>query len=199
MELSVIPVGALETNCCVVSDEATKFCAVVDPGDSGEGIADALDRLGLQCKAILLTHGHHDHVRGVAALRQRTGAPVYLHKADLQLPEKMTAGPLCYTDHYADGDTVSVGNLTFSVLHTPGHTPGSVCLLCGDVMLAGDTLFLGCCGRTDLFGGSWDQMKASLRRLYLLDGDYTVYSGHGEQTTLANERQTNPYMREAAQ
>lgn len=198
MELSVIPVGMLETNCYVVSDENTKLCAVVDPGDDGQMLAEAITRQGLVCKAIFLTHGHHDHVRGVQALREATGAPVYIHKADLQLPETMTAGPLCYTDHYEDGDKLTVGGLTFTVLHTPGHTPGSVCLLCGDTMLAGDTLFLGCCGRTDLFGGSWDEMKVSLGRLHDLEGDYTVYPGHGEQTTLSQERKFNTYMREAA-
>ena len=109
----------------------------------------------------------------------------------------MTAGPLFYSDLCGEGDAISVGALTFRVLETPGHTPGSVCLLCGGALFSGDTLFQGSCGRTDFPGGSAEAMYASLRRLAELEGDYRVYPGHGGETSLDVERRYNPYLREA--
>ena len=111
------------------------------------------------------------------------------------MPPMMTAGPLYYTHNYDEGDVLSLANLTIRVLHTPGHTPGSVCLQCENALISGDTLFAGSCGRTDLPGGSWATIGQSLRRLAALETDYEVYPGHGESTTLFREKCYNPYMR----
>ena len=145
--------------------------------------------------AILLTHGHFDHVGGVRQLAADTDCKVFLHEADLSMPPQMTAGPLYYTDTYAEGDILNIAGLYFRVLHTPGHTPGSVCLQCENTIFSGDTLVWGSCGRTDLPGGDWSTILKSLKRLAALPGDSDVYPGHGDKTTLAFERMYNPYMK----
>ena len=197
MEISRLPLGPLMTNCYVVTDEEAHSCAVIDPGGDGEQLAKALKDQGLTLKYILLTHGHYDHVGGVRALHEATGAPVYLHEKDLALPEKMTDGPLFWTDHYKDGDTVTMDHIKFEVIETPGHTPGSVCLLAGDAMFSGDTLFQGSCGRMDFPGGSEEAMAESMKRIQKIEGDYNVYPGHGGETTLDVEKKYNPYLRSA--
>ncbi len=197
MQIFTFQLGPLGTNCYVVSDEGTRACAVVDPGGAGEAVARWLREQGLTPVCVLLTHGHFDHVGGVKALMaQFPDLPVYVHEADTRLTPDMSQG-LCWTDTYGEGDSLTVGALTFRVLHTPGHTPGSVCLRTEDALLTGDTLFAGSCGRTDFPGGSWSQMRASLGRLASLEGDLQVLPGHGPASTLAAERASNPYMKEA--
>lgn len=197
MKLYSFPLGPLETNCYVVADEATGRCAIVDPGDDGAAVAQWLAQQQLTPAYLFLTHGHYDHVGGIADLRaEYPDLPVYVHEADIALPPQMTRG-LSWTHTYDEGDTISMDSITFHVLSTPGHTPGSVCLVAGNLLLSGDTLFAGSCGRTDFPGGSWQQMLASLKKLAQLEGDYTVLPGHGGATTLQTERDTNPYMKEA--
>ena len=194
MKVYSLMLGSYQTNCYLAADD-DGVCAVIDPGYTPERVLEAAQRYGLTIRAVLLTHGHFDHVGGVRGVAEAARCPVWLCEADTVLPERLTAGPLYYTDTYADGDTVEVGSLRFTVLETPGHTPGSVCLLIGDAMFSGDTLFADSCGRTDFPGGSDAAMRASLRRLAGLSTDYRVYPGHGMDTTLAEEKRYNPYLR----
>lgn len=194
MKIYTLPLGQLETNCYLVAD-GDGVAAVIDPAAAPERILQTARESSLTIQAILLTHGHFDHVGAVAGLSQALRCPVWMHENELTLPEYLTDGPLYYTDGYGEGDTVTVGKLNFTVLHTPGHTPGSVCLRCGDALFSGDTLFAGSCGRTDFSGGSGSEMCRSLRRLAQLPGDLAVYPGHGEATALARERRENPYLR----
>ena len=196
MKLTSLTVGSIGTNCYILYNETTKAAVVIDPSDEATLVEARIEALGLQVQAILLTHGHFDHGGDVARIRKRTGAPVYLHPADRALPSWLTHGLTADRD-LADGDELELAGMVFTVLHTPGHTPGSVCFLCGDLLFAGDTLFAGSCGRTDLPGGSGADMLRSLRRLAELDGDYRVFPGHGEETTLERERRRNPYVQMA--
>ena len=195
LKMKTLALGAYQTNTYLVWEENSPTCVVIDPGYQPETILSEVKNLGKEIAAILLTHGHFDHVGGVRELAAETGCPVYLNEADLSMPPQMTAGPLYYTNTYGEGDFVEAAGLSFKVLHTPGHTPGSICLLCENAMFSGDTLFWGSCGRTDLPGGSWATIRKSLLRLADLSGDYDVYPGHGDSTTLAFERKMNPYMR----
>ena len=195
LTLHTLPLGAYQTNCYILHQEASSSCVVIDPGYTPEVILDFLAGKGLKLEAILLTHGHFDHVGAVRDLAAETGCQVYLNPDDLSMPPRMTAGPLYYTDTYSDGDTLSPAGIPFQVLSTPGHTPGSVCLIAENYLFSGDTLFAGSRGRTDLPGGSTRAILESLRRLAALPQDYSVHPGHGESTTLAWEKQYNPYMR----
>ena len=191
----VLPLGDYQTNCYIIHEEASKRCCVIDPGYASDLLLDKLEDLGLTVEAILLTHGHFDHVGGVKELAAEYGCQVYLHEADLSMPPMMTAGPPYYTHTYTEGDQLNLAGLTIGVLHTPGHTPGSVCLVTENAMFSGDTLFQGSCGRTDLPGGNWLTIKNSLSRLASLEANLWVYPGHGGSTTLAQEKKYNPYMR----
>ena len=195
INIKTLALGAYQTNTYLVWEENSPTCVVIDPGYEPDTILDEAKKLGKEITAVLLTHGHFDHVGGVRELAAETGCPVYLHEAELSMPPQMTAGPLFYTNTYGEGDFVEAAGLSFKVLHTPGHTPGSICLLCENAMFSGDTLFWGSCGRTDLPGGSWATIRKSLLRLADLSGDYDVYPGHGDATTLSFVRKMNPYMR----
>lgn len=190
-----LALGAYQTNCYIIHDEHSKTCCVIDPGYEADLVLSKLDSLGLTLEAILLTHGHFDHVGAVKELAAETGCAVYLHPEDLTMPPMMTAGPLYYTNTYAEGTRLSLAGLDIAVLHTPGHTPGSVCLLVENTIFSGDTLFQGSCGRTDLPGGDWATITKSLHRLAALEGNFWVYPGHGGSTTLRDEKRYNPYMR----
>ena len=192
MNLKTLALGAYQTNCYLLSNDTEAL--VIDPGYEPDTILDSLE--GLTLKAILLTHGHFDHVGAVKELVAETGCEVYIHAAESTMPPMMTAGPLYYTRTYAEGDTIApIAGAELKVLHTPGHTPGSVCLLWGQELFAGDTLFAGSCGRVDLPGGDPAQMMQSLNRLASLQADYRVHPGHGPSTTLSQEKRYNPYMR----
>lgn len=192
MNLHRLTVGPLQTNCYLVADESG-VCAVIDPGDEPEKILAYAREHGLRICVVLLTHGHFDHVGGVRAIAQATACPVWMHEKDLTLRTAMTVAAPYYTDFYAEGDEVAVGSLRFLVMETPGHTPGSVCLLCENTLFTGDTLFAGSCGRTDL-GGNAQDMRRSLARLAAIRENYTVCPGHGAGSTLEAERAGNPYL-----
>ena len=205
MKVVQIPNGQFVENCYIVLDEATRECAVIDPGEGAGLILHKLQTLDARPTAIWLTHGHLDHVMGVARLKAETGAPVWLHAADRPLydrvPEQaawfgLEAEPLPPPDHaYEAGDMVRVGKTELIVRHTPGHSPGSVCLVAPGVVFGGDVLFAGSIGRSDLPGGDADTLIRSIEReLLVLPDETIVYSGHGPETTVGNERRANPFL-----
>lgn len=200
MLIKTLPVGQLETNCYVVTDEDSLDCAVIDPGDESGTILDYLEDNKLHCRAVLLTHAHFDHVGAANALLEATGAQLYMCEKELELVKGGASGRFTVPEdvkYYRDGDTVEVGGLRFEVMETPGHTPGGVTLRCGEALFTGDTLFLGSCGRTDFAGGDMRQELRSLKRIAELPGDYEVYPGHAESSMLSIEREHNPYVRHA--
>jgi len=195
LKVHTLTLGSYQTNCYIIHEEASKTCCVIDPGYDADAILDKLDALGLTLEAILLTHGHFDHVGAVKELAAETQCQVYICTEELSMPPMLTAGQLYYTNTYTEGSRITLAGLDITVLHTPGHTPGSVCLLTGNTLFSGDTLFAGSCGRTDLPGGSWSDILKSLRRLAAMEGNFWVYPGHAESTTLAQEKRYNPYLR----
>lgn len=201
MIFDTIPVGQIDTNCYLIGDETEGVCAVVDPGGSPERVLEMVRRSGLKPEKILLTHGHYDHTGAVQALVDAAPAPgfaIYLHPADVREDDRrLYPSPTWGFNHFEDGQRLSIGSIDVRVLHTPGHSPGSVTLLAGDVMLCGDTLFAGSCGRCDLTGGDEQQMLDSLKRLAGLEGNYKVCPGHGPLSTLDQERSGNSYVRMA--
>lgn len=202
MKTIALQVGPIMTNCYILCDNATKVCAVIDPGADADHVLQAVADTGCTPVRILLTHGHYDHTGAVEELLEKfPGIPVYLNRRDVYAGSdrrmRELFPPLPATVDYDDGDTVVVGGLTVSVLSTPGHSAGSVTLLCGDVMFSGDTLFAGSCGRTDLAGGSMDDMFVSLARLGRLEGEYSVLPGHMGASVLSREREYNSFMLQA--
>ena len=201
MDIQILQVGPIGTNCYLLCDETEKLCAVVDPGGDAARVAAAVVDTGCAPCAILLTHGHYDHTGAVAELSARwPGVPVYLNRRDVYEGDaylQQLFPPVPCAKDYGEGDTVQVGGLTLQVLATPGHSEGSVTLRCGDALFCGDTLFAGSCGRTDFPGGSVKKMMESLKRLGGLEGDLMVYPGHMEDSTLDRERSWNPYLRQA--
>ena len=194
MQMKTMPLGAYQTNCYLVWNEDSDRCLVIDPGYEPERVLSEVARLNKTIEAVLLTHGHFDHVGAVRTLAAETDCQVYLNEQDLSMPTQLTAGPLYYTHLYKEGDVLNLAGVKLRVIHTPGHTPGSVCLVAEDAIFSGDTLFEGSCGRTDLPGGDWATILKSLKRLAQLEGDFRVYPGHGPSTTLADEKRWNPYM-----
>ncbi len=195
LNIHTLTLGLYQTNCYIVHKEGSKQCIVIDPGYDANTILGRAALLGLQIEAILLTHGHFDHVGAVASLAADTDCRVFLKEEELSLPAAMTAGPLFYTDLYDAEGKLTIADLDIKILHTPGHTPGSVCLMVGDAIFSGDTLFAGSMGRCDFPGSNIFDMRKSLRKLRELPGDYRVFPGHAESTTLEFERKTNPYLR----
>lgn len=194
LQIHTLPLGDYQTNCYILHQEGNRDCVVIDPGYEPEIILCYLSEKGLTLQAILLTHGHFDHVGAVRELAAQTDCQVYLNPKELAMPPMLTAGPLYYTHTYGEGDRLDIAGISFRVLETPGHTPGSVCLVAENNLFSGDTLFRGSCGRTDLPCGDHRAMTESLKRLAALREDYNVYPGHGSNTTLAREQKTNPYL-----
>jgi glyoxylase-like metal-dependent hydrolase (beta-lactamase superfamily II) len=202
-----IVVGAFQENCWVIGNRRTGEAICVDPGDEPQEILAMARDMGVRIKHIANSHAHIDHVLGVAAIREETGATFLLHPGDIDILRGTArsargwmgmeiAQPPDPDAFLADGDRIDVDGLQLTVLHTPGHTQGSVCFLANGVLFAGDTLFAGSIGRTDLPGGDYDQEMASIvDRLLVLPDDTIVLPGHMQQTTIGHERARNPYIR----
>lgn len=201
MKVKLLRVGPIETNCYILEDEQTRLAAVIDPGDEPELIQEALEQEGVQVQYILLTHGHYDHTTAVPALkRAMPEVEVYIHQSDANGAGSTLfplAGELEDLKLYDEGDVLRLGEHEIHVMHTPGHSPGSVTLRVEDVLFTGDTLFAGSCGRTDLRGGSYPQILQSLKRLGELEGNFHVCPGHEATSNLERERKSNPYLLEA--
>ena len=204
MKIIQLTVGPLQTNCYIVYGKDNK-AAVIDPGFCAEVIEKKLNELGLTLDKILLTHAHFDHIMAVEDLR-KCGAELYIHKEDLRmlndpnLNHMLSAAgreiEIKKVEHLLeDGDVIEVGGEELKVLHTPGHTQGSVCYISDEWIVSGDTLFKETVGRTDLYGGDFDTIIRSLKKLQALDKDYAVYAGHGDCTTLNYEKNNNIYMK----
>ena len=195
LNIHTLPLGLYQTNTYIVSREGSDKCIVIDPGYEAATILNRAALLGLQIEAILLTHAHFDHLGAVRAIVADTDCAVYVDEKELSLPPSMTDGPIYYTDLYPTEGLLHIAGLDIRVLRTPGHTPGSVCLIVADAIFSGDTLFACSMGRCDFPGSNIFDMRKSLKKLHDLAGDYRVFPGHAEATTLEYERKTNPYLR----
>ncbi len=208
LKVNIMPIGRMSVNCCIVYDEDTREGAVIDPGgeDCADAVAARCESLGVNVRYILLTHAHFDHILSLEALRKKLNVPAAIHADDA---DALTDPSLTYMAQFAgidakitpaemilnEGDTITLGSHILTVMHTPGHTMGSVCYKTEGIIFTGDTVFSGSIGRCDLYGGNEDAMEASLRRLISLEGDYKLYPGHGGTTTMERQRQTNVYVR----
>jgi hydroxyacylglutathione hydrolase len=203
----ILPVGPLQCNCSVIGDETTREAMVIDPGDDIEDVLALVRKHNLQVKQIVITHAHIDHVGGAMKLKKVTGAPILLNQNDYALLKMLDVqaawigmpapGEVKIDQSLAEGDRIGAGSLSAQILHTPGHTEGSICLYFAPEkkLIAGDTLFAGSIGRTDLPGGSYKKIISSLHEQVLaLPDDTVVIPGHGPLTTIGEERESNPFL-----
>ena len=204
MILKNLVVGPLAANCYIVGSESSKEGMIIDPGDEAKAILEKVKDLGLEIRSIVLTHGHIDHIGALKEVKEATGAEVAIHTDEAKSLQGQPLSTLLGLSHptppppdrlLQDGDSMDIGDLHFSVLHTPGHSPGGICLLGEGVVFSGDTLFNYGIGRTDLPGGSYSQLMNSLHtKLMVLPDNTAVYPGHGPDTTIGTERRENPFL-----
>ncbi|MDH4026097.1 MAG: MBL fold metallo-hydrolase [Desulfuromonadales bacterium] len=204
-----LSVGPLQVNCFVVACQRTREAMVIDPGEDGPRILQLAESNGYQVKKIVNTHGHFDHIGANQPVKEATGAVLMMHEADLPLLQNarnhaqaygLTVSPSPDPDKFLnEGDIFSVGEQSFSIFHVPGHSPGSICLLSDGHLFVGDVLFAGSVGRTDLPGGDFDALIEGVReKLFRLPADTIVHPGHGPDTTIGREKQTNPFVGDGA-
>jgi len=199
-------VGPLESNCYIISDENTKESLVIDPGDEPDRILDSINENNFKVKYIVCTHAHFDHVGAVSDLKKETDADIVIHKDDIEIYKRAMdqaafwgygLDSLPEPDRFvSEGDKLEVGALRFEILHTPGHSPGGICLYGEGIVITGDTLFAGSVGRTDFYGGDIKKLKSSFKRLMSLSDTVKVFPGHGPETTIGQERTDNFFSRE---
>ena len=208
MILKALVVGPIAANCFIIGDSATNEGAIIDPGDDAQKILQVVKETGLDIKFIIATHGHFDHNAAVAPLKEALRCDFLLHESDLLFVRRskntaqnwgIAIDQVPDPDNYIkEGDILKVGTLELEIIHTPGHSPGgiSIYIKSEGILFSGDTLFFTSIGRTDFDGGSMDQLQASIReKLYTLPENTVVYTGHGEQTTIGNEKQNNFFVR----
>lgn len=206
MLIETLVVGMIQANCFIVADEATKKAVIIDPGGDAPVIAKRIKDRGYDVTAILATHGHFDHVEALSGVKDAVDAPIMVHPEDIPLIKNMKNQGALFgirvteappPDNFlADGDEIKFGSLTIKVLHTPGHSRGSVCFLVDGHLFAGDLLFQGSIGRTDLAGGDYETLINSvLTKVFTLPDDTVVHPGHGPDTTVGREKRTNPFFR----
>lgn len=206
MIIKKLEVGPIMANCFILGCEATKEAVVIDPGDDADQILMALSESGLTAKYLINTHGHFDHVGANKRMKEVTGAQIAIHPEDEPMLSELSRSARMFglsaensppADIFLNhGDTISFGEITLTVIHTPGHSKGGVSLYTKGSLFAGDTLFAGSIGRTDLPGGDYDTLIASIQKKLLpLDDDTRVYTGHGPETTIGNEKRMNPFLR----
>ncbi|MEW6109702.1 MAG: MBL fold metallo-hydrolase [Nitrospirota bacterium] len=207
MRIDKIVVGQLDVNCYLVSDESSSEAIIIDPGDEFERISDLIDSKGIKPEYIVFTHAHYDHVCAARELKDKYGAIVIMHDNELTIYN--LTRELCISWGYEpddfpppdrtvkDGDDISAGKTVLKVIHSPGHTPGSICLYGGETLFTGDTLFAGSAGRTDLPGGNTEELFRSLKKIISLPPDTEVMCGHGDETTIAREIRHNQFVHHA--
>lgn len=206
MIIESMEVGPIMANCYILGCEETKEAAVIDPGGDADRILMRLAELKLQVKQIINTHGHFDHVGANKKLKSATGAPILIHAEDAPMLTQLSSAAASFglsaenspkpDTSLSDGDTISFGNITLEVRHTPGHSPGGIALYTDGHVFVGDTLFSGSIGRTDLPGGDYNTLISSVRKkLFTLPEETKVYCGHGPETTIGREKQYNPFFR----
>jgi glyoxylase-like metal-dependent hydrolase (beta-lactamase superfamily II) len=201
MKIDTLIVGPLQVNCFIIYDEGSDDAVVVDPGDEAEKIIKLIEGRKLKVSRIVCTHAHFDHVGAVARMKEKTGAAVMLHKGDLDIymrADKQGAlwgfhieQPPAPDMHMLEGDEIAVGRFRLKVLHTPGHSPGGICLFGEGVIITGDTIFAGSVGRTDFPGGSLEELKKSFARIITLPAQTRMFPGHGPLSTVGNEKKNN--------
>jgi hydroxyacylglutathione hydrolase len=201
MIIKNLVVGPLESNCFIIADENTRQVLVIDPGDEPDRILDLINENNFKVKYIICTHAHFDHVGAVPDLKNETGAKIVIHRDDLEIYRSTTdqaalwgykLDPMPEPDMLvSDGDKIEIENLRFEILHTPGHSPGGICLYGEGILITGDTLFAGSVGRTDLYGGDVEKLKKSFRRLMSFSDETRVLPGHGPETTIGQEKSYN--------
>lgn len=206
MLLQRMAVGIYGANCYIIGSENTMEAAVIDPGGDAEKIFNFLQDNEMKCKYIILTHGHGDHVGGLKELKKLTDAPIYMHKADSYLLQDKNKNYSAVMGGKAiemnadvfigDGEELELGELKLKIIHTPGHTPGSICIYVNNVVFTGDTLFANSIGRTDLEGGDYNLIIPSIKeKLMVLDEDTTVFPGHGPASRIGIEKATNSFIK----
>ncbi|MBZ4688027.1 MAG: hydroxyacylglutathione hydrolase [Clostridia bacterium] len=207
MILHKVQVGSLATNCYIIACKDTKEAVVIDPGDEAEKILSVITKENLKVKYIINTHGHWDHIGADRPLKEHTNADLLIHEEDAEALQEGSKNLSMYMGESAqapkadkllrEGDIIKFGNkMELKVLHTPGHTPGSICLVGQEILFSGDTVFAGSIGRTDLPGGSYNTIMESIQQKIMpLEDTFTVYPGHGPQTSMKEEKESNPYFK----